>query len=96
MNIPRGDAGGELDNRGADGKGNPSAYFSLCHASALWLTTRVVGGLLYGNTFGTNLQYHEWTEFISDGEFCIRACIGPRSKQLCNHIYDVMGCYWVR
>lgn len=76
MNIPRGDAGGELDNRGADGKGNP------------------IGGLLYGNTFGENLQYHEWTEFISDGEFCIRACIGPRSKQLCNHIYDVMGCYW--
>ncbi|KAJ3549863.1 hypothetical protein NMY22_g728 [Coprinellus aureogranulatus] len=76
MNIPRGDAGGELDNRGADGKGNP------------------IGGLLYGNTFGTNLQYHEWTEFISDGEFCIRACIGPRSKQLCNHIYDIMGCYW--
>ena len=25
MNIPKGDSGGELDNRGADGKGNPSA-----------------------------------------------------------------------
>ena len=25
MNIPAGDDGGELDNRGADGKGNPSA-----------------------------------------------------------------------
>jgi hypothetical protein len=24
INIPAGDAGGELDNRGADGKGNPS------------------------------------------------------------------------
>ena len=41
------------------------------------------------------MQYHEWTEFISDDEFCIRACIGPRSKQLCNHIYDIMGCWWV-
>ncbi|KAJ2918133.1 hypothetical protein MD484_g2246, partial [Candolleomyces efflorescens] len=76
MNIPAGDSGGEMDNRGADGKGNP------------------IGGLLYGNTFGAGLQYHEWTEFISDREFCIRACIGPRSKQLCNHIYDVMGCWW--
>ena len=55
----------------------------------------LVGGLLYGNTFGAGLQYHEWTEFISDREFCIRACIGPRSKQLCNHIYDIMGCWWV-
>ncbi|RXW13087.1 hypothetical protein EST38_g12765 [Candolleomyces aberdarensis] len=76
MNIPAGDDGGEMDNRGADGKGNP------------------IGGLLYGNTFGAGLQYHEWTEFISDDEFCIRACIGPRSKQLCNHIYDIMGCWW--
>ncbi|EAU85085.2 macrofage activating glycoprotein [Coprinopsis cinerea okayama7 len=76
MNIPFGDDGGEMDNRGADGKGNP------------------IGGLLFGNTFGSGLQYHEWTQFISYREFCIRACIGPRSKQLCNHIYDIMGCWW--
>ncbi|KAH6871464.1 macrophage activating glycoprotein [Coprinopsis sp. MPI-PUGE-AT-0042] len=76
INIPAGDGGGELDNKGADGKGNP------------------IGGLLFGNTFGSGLQYHEWTEFISDSEFCIRACIGPRSKELCNHIYDLMGCWW--
>ncbi|RXW14830.1 hypothetical protein EST38_g11023 [Candolleomyces aberdarensis] len=76
MNIPKGDDGGELDNRGADGKGNP------------------IGGLVFGNTFGAGLQYHEWTSFISEKEFCFRACIGPRSKQLCNHIYDVMGCWW--
>ncbi|KAH9481838.1 hypothetical protein JR316_0006368 [Psilocybe cubensis] len=76
MNIPRGDAGGELDNRGADGRGNP------------------IGGLVYGNTFGTGLQYHEWTSFISDSEFCFRACVGPRATVLCNHIYDVMGCSW--
>jgi hypothetical protein len=76
MNIPRGDAGGELDPHGADGNGNP------------------IGGLVYGNTFGNNLQYHEWTEFISDNEFCIRACVGPRAAELCQHIYDVMGCFW--
>ncbi|KAF8230807.1 macrofage activating glycoprotein [Tricholoma matsutake] len=76
INILKGDAGGELDNRGADGKGNP------------------VGGLVYGNTFGRGLQYHEWTNFMSDTEFCFRACIGPSATVNCNHIYDVMGCYW--
>lgn len=76
MNIPKGDDGGEMDNRGADGKGNP------------------IGGLVFGNSFGANLQYHEWTSFMSDDEFCFRACTGPRAKSLCNHIYDVMGCWW--
>ncbi|KAF9459020.1 macrofage activating glycoprotein [Collybia nuda] len=76
VNIRAGDDGGELDNRGADGKGNP------------------VGGLVYGNTFSPGLQYHEWTSFISDDEFCFRACIGPDATKNCNHIYDLMGCYW--
>jgi hypothetical protein len=76
INVPKGDAGGELDNRGADGKGNP------------------IGGLLFGNTFGQNYQYHEWTSFLSDSEFCIRACVGARATSLCNHIYDRMGCRW--
>jgi len=53
-----------------------------------------IGGLVYGNTFGTALQYHEWTSFISDTEFCFRACIGPNAAKLCNHIYDVLGCFW--
>ncbi|KAL9714529.1 hypothetical protein Ac2012v2_002843 [Leucoagaricus gongylophorus] len=76
INIPQGDYGGELDNRGATGKGNP------------------VGGLLFGNTFSKDMQYHEWTSFISDSMFCIRACKGPQATQLCNHIYDEMGCEW--
>lgn len=76
INVPKGDSGGELDNRGADGRGNP------------------IGGLVYGNSFGAGQQYHEWTSFISDGEFCFRACVGPKATSLCNHIYDVMGCYW--
>ncbi|KAF5359396.1 hypothetical protein D9756_002913 [Leucocoprinus leucothites] len=76
ININKGDQGGELDNRGPDGKGNP------------------IGGLLYGNTFSNAMQYHEWTNFMSDSQFCIRACKGPRAKELCNHIYDLMGCEW--
>ncbi|CCA67406.1 hypothetical protein PIIN_01237 [Serendipita indica DSM 11827] len=76
IHIPAGDDGGELDNHGADGNGNP------------------IGGLVYGNSFGPSQQYHEWSEFISYNEFCIRACVGPSAPSLCNHIYDVMGCRW--
>ncbi|KAJ3569902.1 hypothetical protein NP233_g4760 [Leucocoprinus birnbaumii] len=76
INTKAGDSGGELDNRGPDGKGNP------------------IGGLLYGNTFGNAMQYHEWTNFMSAKKFCIRACKGPKAAQLCNHIYDEMGCDW--
>jgi hypothetical protein len=53
-----------------------------------------IGGLVYGNSFGANLQYHEWTSFISDAEFCFRACVGPNAARNCQHIYDVMGCFW--
>ncbi|ESK95930.1 macrofage activating glycoprotein [Moniliophthora roreri MCA 2997] len=53
-----------------------------------------IGGLVYGNSFGDALQYHEWTSFISDREFCFRACVGDNSATLCQHIYDVMGCQW--
>ncbi|KAJ7692163.1 carbohydrate-binding module family 13 protein [Mycena rosella] len=53
-----------------------------------------IGGLVFGNTFGTGIQYHEWTSFISDTEFCFRACVGPNAARNCQHIYDVMGCYW--
>jgi len=51
---------------------------------------------VYGDSFGNGIQYHEWTSFVSDNEFCFRACIGPLATVNCNHIYDVMGCYWVR
>ncbi|KAJ6543622.1 carbohydrate-binding module family 13 protein [Mycena vulgaris] len=53
-----------------------------------------IGGLVFGNSFGTGLQYHEWTSFISDTEFCFRACVGPNAARNCQHIYDVMGCFW--
>ncbi|KAF8531130.1 carbohydrate-binding module family 13 protein [Gautieria morchelliformis] len=53
-----------------------------------------VGGLVFGNSFGQALQYHEWTSFISDTQFCFRACVGPNAAQNCQHIYDTMGCFW--
>ncbi len=95
INIPAGDSGGELDNRGSDGRGNPSMWFNQ-FCSMLQADVKFpVGGLLFGDTFGAAQQYHEWTNFMSDKEFCIRACRGPRAAERCNHIYDEMGCYWV-
>ncbi|KAI0716994.1 hypothetical protein C8Q76DRAFT_421376 [Earliella scabrosa] len=77
LNIRAGDAGGEMDPHGADGKGNP------------------IGSLVFSNAFGGMKQMHEWTNFISYNEFCIRACKdGPKAKRYCEHIYDVMGCWW--
>lgn len=77
INIPQGDAGGELDPHGADGNGNP------------------IGGLVFSQAFGQLQQLHEWTNFVSFNEFCIRGCKdGPNAPRLCQHIYDVMGCFW--
>jgi len=78
INIPKGDAGGELDPHGATGNGNP------------------IGGLVFSNAFtGQFVQLHEWTNFVSDSEFCFRGCKdGPGAPALCEHIYDVMGCFW--
>lgn len=54
-----------------------------------------IGGLILSNIGGKTFQFKEWTQFISDTEFCIRLCYdGPDAWKWCNHIYDVMGCYW--
>lgn len=75
IGIKKGDEGGELDPHGADKLGNPH------------------GGLVFSNAFsggssGLGVQMHEWTNFQSATEFCIRACKdGPGAKQRCQHIY---------
>ncbi|KAH7923090.1 hypothetical protein BV22DRAFT_609952 [Leucogyrophana mollusca] len=77
LNIPAGDAGGELDPHGATGEGNP------------------IGGLVFSSAFGQLEQIHEWTNFVSDSEFCFRACRpSANAATMCQHIYDVMGCDW--
>ncbi|KAG8945550.1 hypothetical protein FRC04_000684 [Tulasnella sp. 424] len=55
-----------------------------------------IGGLVFGNSFGGKyIQFQEWTSFMSDTEFCFRACKpGANAAALCQHIYDVMGCGW--
>ncbi len=34
-----------------------------------------VGGEVFGNSFSNGQQYREWTNFMSDSEFCFRACV---------------------
>ncbi|KAF8962570.1 hypothetical protein BDZ97DRAFT_1662743 [Flammula alnicola] len=54
-----------------------------------------IGGLVFSTAFGPLQQLHEWTNFLSDSEFCFRACKpGPMAPTFCQHIYDVMGCAW--
>ncbi|PWN42059.1 hypothetical protein IE81DRAFT_334672 [Ceraceosorus guamensis] len=82
LNIAKGDAGGELDPHGADGNGNP------------------IGGLVFSTAFskdGRPSQIHEWMNYMSDSELCIRACKSKsgQDQALCQHIYDTMGCSWV-
>ncbi|KAF8893217.1 hypothetical protein CPB84DRAFT_1783449 [Gymnopilus junonius] len=54
-----------------------------------------IGGLVFSNAFGQLQQMHEWTNFVSDSEFCFRACRpSPQAPRFCEHIYDVLGCAW--
>lgn len=97
INIPSGDTGGELDPHGADGNGE---YMFLRNVMGKPLNTSVgnpIGGLVFSSAFsnGTLVQMHEWTNYVSDTEFCFRACKdAPQAPTFCQHIYDVMGCFW--
>ncbi|KAF4618516.1 hypothetical protein D9613_010017 [Agrocybe pediades] len=54
-----------------------------------------IGGLVFSSAFGQLQQMHEWTNFVSADQFCFRACKpGPMAATFCQHIYDVMGCFW--
>ncbi|KAA1123323.1 hypothetical protein PGTUg99_006925 [Puccinia graminis f. sp. tritici] len=81
LNIQANDTGGEEDPHGADQRGNP------------------LGALMYSSAFNTPggpayTQVIEWSYFIGSGVFCYKACdpAGPNAAQLCQHIYDRIGC----
>ena len=59
INVPPGDEGGELDNHGAD-VGINSLQLALLMFTHLQGNGNPIGGLIYGNIFGTNQQFHEW------------------------------------
>lgn len=48
-----------------------------------------IGGLVLSNIGGKTFQFKEWTQFISDDEFCIRACYdGPDSWKWCSESFS--------
>ncbi|KAK0523903.1 hypothetical protein OC842_006000 [Tilletia horrida] len=55
-----------------------------------------IGGLVFTNAFGGKYQQiHQWTNFMSDTEYCFKACIdAPDAELQCNHVYDLQGCFW--
>ncbi|KAG7451468.1 uncharacterized protein BT62DRAFT_916469 [Guyanagaster necrorhizus] len=80
INIQDGDYGGELDPHGADLRGNP------------------MGGLMYTTGWSsdnsTYTQAIEWHNFMGGNAFCFKICdpSGPNPADLCQHIYDRIGC----
>src|ERR1700742_1314525 len=63
VNIPAGDAGGELDPHGADGNG--MTHYQVCSKSRVSLIRQPgnpIGGLVFSSAFtGQIEQLHEWT-----------------------------------
>ncbi|KAJ8082890.1 hypothetical protein AAF712_003565 [Marasmius tenuissimus] len=78
LNIPAGDAGGELDPHGADGNGNPIG--GLVFSSAF--------GPLQQIHEWTNFMSANQFCFRACNP------TGPNPAGFCQHIYDVMGCEW--
>lgn len=83
LNLTPDDSGGEEDPHGADQRGNP------------------LGSLVYSNAFNTSggpayTQVIEWTYFVGGGSFCFKACdpAGPNAAELCQHVYDRVGCLY--
>ena len=65
LNIPKGDAGGELDPHGEDGLGERGALF-VCDRIYPYgsggATGNPIGGLVFSSAFGDGMkQMHEWT-----------------------------------
>ncbi|KAI0693419.1 hypothetical protein BC835DRAFT_1075188 [Cytidiella melzeri] len=77
LNIQSSDAGGELDSGGQDTAGNP------------------IGGLVYSTRYGSGQedQIINWTEFIGNGQFCIKICNpnGTNPAGFCQHTLDRIG-----
>ncbi|KAF9269628.1 hypothetical protein L218DRAFT_953253 [Marasmius fiardii PR-910] len=78
MNVPAGDAGGELDPHGADGNGNPVG--GLVFSSAF-------GPLQQVHEWTNFMSVSEFCFRACNPQ-------GSNAAGMCQHIYDVMGCQW--
>ncbi|KXN83446.1 hypothetical protein AN958_01425 [Leucoagaricus sp. SymC.cos] len=77
INLTPDDFGGEMDPHGADLRGNP------------------MGGIVFSTAFNGQFgQIIEWHNFMGGNAFCFKVCdpAGPNAAELCQHIYDRIGC----
>ncbi|BGP55368.1 hypothetical protein JCM8202_004708 [Rhodotorula sphaerocarpa] len=83
LNLQPNDYGGELDPHGADLLGNP------------------LGGLVYstampGGDNQTEIQVHEWNNFIGSNTFCWKSCYDSGKQYwgapYCQNVFDLIGC----
>ncbi|KAH7097933.1 hypothetical protein BKA62DRAFT_751048 [Auriculariales sp. MPI-PUGE-AT-0066] len=80
LDIPDGDAGGELDSGGQDQRGNPIG--GLAYSSSL------------PTTEGKMTQSSVWHLFIGNGMFCMKLCDNNAANPegICRHTLDTVGC----
>jgi len=78
VNIPAGDAGGELDPHGADGNGNP--------IGGVVFTTAFTGQPVQSHEWTNFVAADQFCFRVCQD--------GPQAPGLCNHIYDTQGCNW--
>ncbi|EJD40734.1 hypothetical protein AURDEDRAFT_115774 [Auricularia subglabra TFB-10046 SS5] len=80
INIPHGDAGGELDSGGQDLRGNPIG--GMAYSTNLPFSP------------GAITQSPVWHYFVGNDMFCMKLCDekAPNAMGLCEHIYDIYGC----
>ncbi|KAF8515576.1 hypothetical protein JB92DRAFT_3155157 [Gautieria morchelliformis] len=94
VNLDPTDMGGELDPHGADEQGNPlgGIVFTNGFGQSASSFAQQVSSNSSGSTSFT--QVVEWIDFIGSGVFCLKMCNpnDPNGPQLCNHIYDEIGC----
>ncbi|KAM0786022.1 hypothetical protein ACM66B_006837 [Microbotryomycetes sp. NB124-2] len=85
LNLNPADCGGEYDNHGPSGKGNPVGADVMA--------------AFQPNSNATTLA-HDFAQFLGHcdipdhGIFCLRACTGDNSYPYCRNTFDLMGCLW--
>jgi hypothetical protein len=94
VNLDPTDPGGELDPHGADEQGNPLGGIIFTNGfkdNAAQFASRVKG---HQNNTAPYQQVVEWVQFIGNNLMCMKLCnpAGPNAAELCNHIYDEIGC----
>jgi len=95
VGLAANDSGGELDPHGADEQGNPLG--GIVYTNGFGMNSAAFAQVASGGNFTANQSYVqvvEWIDFIGNGMFCLKMCNpnDPNAAQLCNHIYDEIGC----